>query len=181
MNVQISYPNTYYCRTCGLSKPSSEFYPYCPYNCKKCKISKSTEWRKKNPERYRFLDKKRRSSIKSKAVRRLYIMTNQDKLRRYYIEWYKKNGRQVNEKDIMRMRQWNKKNKAKADTHRQVKHALSLGMVVKPDACEICGRDTRLVAHHEDYSKPLDVIWLCGSCHNRIHKSLQIKPLISTS
>ena len=34
--------------------------------------------------------------------------------------------------------------------------------------CAVCG-DTETEAHHEDYSKPLDVIWLCSSCHKQVH------------
>jgi hypothetical protein len=25
------------------------------------------------------------------------------------------------------------------------------------------------IAHHSDYSKPLDIEWLCNSCHERLH------------
>jgi hypothetical protein len=33
----------------------------------------------------------------------------------------------------------------------------------------MCKRKTKLHAHHEDYKRPLNVIWLCRSCHQRIH------------
>ena len=26
--------------------------------------------------------------------------------------------------------------------------------------------------HNEDYSKPLEVVWLCKSCHKRLHLGL---------
>ena len=27
-------------------------------------------------------------------------------------------------------------------------------------------------AHHEDYSKPYDVVWLCPPCHRNLHNEL---------
>lgn len=39
-------------------------------------------------------------------------------------------------------------------------------LINKP--CVICG-DINVVAHHEDYSKPLDVIWLCRKHHSELH------------
>ena len=51
----------------------------------------------------------------------------------------------------------------------RVQYALQTGKLRKPTYCEICGRKTKLHAHHEDYDKPLDVIWVCWLCHNGIH------------
>lgn len=42
--------------------------------------------------------------------------------------------------------------------------------IVKPDQCEICLCVKRLCGHHDDYNKPLEVRWLCYSCHTKWHK-----------
>jgi hypothetical protein len=49
--------------------------------------------------------------------------------------------------------------------------AIRYGHIVKPDVCSRCGKKGRIDAHHSDYSKPLDVEWLCRSCHVGEHKS----------
>ncbi len=38
--------------------------------------------------------------------------------------------------------------------------------------CEICGK-IKVQGHHEDYSKPLDVVWLCVRHHNDRHIHLR--------
>ncbi len=43
------------------------------------------------------------------------------------------------------------------------------GAVVAPDACEACERPGPVQAHHHDYAKPLDVVWLCVACHADEH------------
>ena len=35
---------------------------------------------------------------------------------------------------------------------------------LKRKACKYCGAK-KVQAHHHDYSKPLDVVWLCFKCH----------------
>ncbi len=39
------------------------------------------------------------------------------------------------------------------------------------DKCQECGDGTLIEAHHCDYNKPMDVIYLCNSCHKAWHKN----------
>ena len=50
-----------------------------------------------------------------------------------------------------------------------VAQALIKGKLVTPDACERCGDSEPLQAHHADYTKKLEVRWLCRPCHNIVH------------
>lgn len=65
----------------------------------------------------------------------------------------------------------------KALAHRLVREAIVRGDIVKPTTCTRCNAVPRprrdgastLQAHHSDYSKPLDVSWLCVGCHTKEH------------
>lgn len=51
--------------------------------------------------------------------------------------------------------------------------AVRSGMVEKPETCERCGAKPpprRLHAHHLDYAKPLEIVWLCSLCHGEEHR-----------
>ena len=47
--------------------------------------------------------------------------------------------------------------------------AVRYGKITKPDTCSKCGAGGMIHGHHEDYAQPLDVIWVCPTCHGRIH------------
>ena len=55
---------------------------------------------------------------------------------------------------------------AKDKSRRKVWHAVKAGRLVR-QPCEVCGA-LEVEAHHDDYSKPLDVRWLCPE-HHRTH------------
>ena len=44
---------------------------------------------------------------------------------------------------------------------------------VKRGPCSMCGSEKRTHGHHEDYRRPLDVTWLCPSCHGRRHRQIR--------
>jgi hypothetical protein len=50
-------------------------------------------------------------------------------------------------------------------------YALKSGKV-KPMPCQVCGKE-KTQGHHEDYSKPLDVVWLCTRHHADRHIHLR--------
>lgn len=51
---------------------------------------------------------------------------------------------------------------------RRLQRAVQKGLIPR-QSCIKCGK-TDAEAHHEDYSRPFDVIWLCGSCHRKQHQ-----------
>lgn len=65
-----------------------------------------------------------------------------------------------------------KKYPEKQNARYKVRDALLLGHLVKPIICEKCKCKKKVQAHHEDYTKPLKVNWLCSGCHADIHKKL---------
>lgn len=62
-----------------------------------------------------------------------------------------------------------------AGPHAAVAAALKSGRLVR-GSCEICRTGVGVDAHHDDYSKPLDVRWLCRR-HHRLHHAEEQREL----
>lgn len=65
---------------------------------------------------------------------------------------------------------WQEKNPQKRSAHCIANNAKRSGLLVPPGRCEMCKRDLSLQMHHDDYSKPLIVQWLCSRCHGVVHR-----------
>jgi hypothetical protein len=50
-----------------------------------------------------------------------------------------------------------------------VNAAVNCGAISRPPVCSKCGNPCKPQAHHSDYAKPLEVIWLCHACHLEVH------------
>ena len=68
-------------------------------------------------------------------------------------------------------RAWRAEDKRRQLGHVAVARAIRNGSLFRLP-CVRCG-EAKSVAHHEDYDKPLEVIWLCQPCHKQRHKELK--------
>ena len=105
---------------------------------------------------------------------------NRNRHRAYYkgSESYRENVKRINRKQI-------EKSPKKIQARSAVNSAIIAGTLKKPDVCSGChlsrNEVVRLEAHHEDYDKPLYVIWLCTRCHVSTHMVKNSTPLIHNS
>ena len=75
----------------------------------------------------------------------------------------KKNTTRDKEKQKATLDTWTKKYPERRKAHGLVYYAIKTGKLTK-EPCKVCGIE-KVHAHHEDYNKPLEVIWLCPIHH----------------
>lgn len=63
---------------------------------------------------------------------------------------------------------WRNKNPIKTKAHRLVFVEVRAGRM-KKKPCGVCG-NIKVEAHHQDYTKPLEVLWLCRKHHAEQHR-----------
>jgi hypothetical protein len=66
----------------------------------------------------------------------------------------------------MQVKAWREANPTWRKVHAKVASALRNGLL-KKQPCWVCGQ--KAVAHHPDYDRPLDVVWLCQPHHKQAH------------
>lgn len=66
-----------------------------------------------------------------------------------------------------------RKNKIKIKASRIVRDEIRRGRLQR-GACVVCGINNA-EAHHENYTSPLDIMWLCGNHHKERHLHLRQK------
>ena len=71
---------------------------------------------------------------------------------------------------LQHTRVWRSEDKRRQSAYSKVARAIVKGLLTRA-ACERCG-NAKSLAHHEDYDKPLEVMWLCQPCHKQRHKEL---------
>lgn len=115
----------------------------------------------KQVESYRNKNKKEISL--REALRRISDPDRFEKNRLRHYEWSKNHREEINEFQ----RNWYQKNKEKRKAHVVLNRAVNKGIVMRPESCSECNKKCKPDGHHEDYSKPLEVVWICRACHSR--------------
>ena len=66
---------------------------------------------------------------------------------------------------------WREFNQEKVRAHGILAYHIKKGTIERPDHCERCHTPCTPHGHHHDYSRPLDVEWLCAGCHKEEHQN----------
>lgn len=145
------------CRQCKLDVRLADYYRNPRTSdglmtvCKACHRGNVREHRANNADYYRAFDRARANLPHRVEARAIYAQTPEGKAA------------------LARgSRAWVERNPVKKAATTMVGNALRSGRITR-EACEVCG-DDQAQAHHDDYSKPLDVRWLCTKHHAEWHK-----------
>ncbi len=141
----------YQCKSCEGTLDANAFYVSNLSRCKECVKRAARENRQAKLDYYRNYDRKRyrdhghrkeaaRNSARSEAG----------------IESKKRHAERIKDTPVRKARI-------------AVGNAVRDGRLEKADSCFFCGCGGALQAHHCDYSRPLDVFWLCPACHGKLH------------
>ncbi len=150
------------CFKCQTVKPLSEFYKHPQMGdghlnkCKECTKKDSDENFKRKMQDPDWQIKERERQRKKEEARR----------QKGLVKKYKRKPISAAERKAI---------------YGEYMSAIQLGKII-PQPCQVCGKE-KAQGHHEDYSKPLDVVWLCSRHHadRHIHlrncKTLQKEPM----
>ena len=147
------------CFKCNVPKPESEFYRHPQMKdgllgkCKECTKRDTAKRAEEKPEVIRAYERKRATLPHRVEARKAYSSTSA--------------GRLVSRK-VMQKQRSQHPDKYKANN--AVNNAVRDGRLIRRP-CSVCG-SAKSEGHHPNYSKPLEVEWLCKKHHRAEHKKL---------
>lgn len=147
--------------------------------CSKCKIEKDLE-NFRNRSDHKHLKK---SSCKNCEAAYAKLRNESGYNRKRYAENEKiriqsllrnKKRFQVSpEKVKAELKRHQQKHRDKYLARQDLRRSIARGKIIKPKCCQICNIEAnRIEGHHTDYSKRLEVIWMCVDCHKKEHGKL---------
>jgi hypothetical protein len=151
------------CKGCGIEKPLDLFHKQPKTKdghvnfCMVCISEKRKVFRQNNKELLSERDKKRANEPKRAARHREYLKS-------YLLT---ERGKEVRKKS---MSNYNERYPLRKAAHILTSRAIRTGKLVNPKTCSECQSAESIQAHHDDYTKPLSVRWLCLSCHTDWHR-----------
>ena len=151
------------CITCG--KTDVEFYPShlrnCDYRCKSCVNSYNKQWLKSHPEYLQGVW----ASEHHRQYMRDYMRNHPEENDANFKRWYAKNAATHRAKRLAY---------ARADPQRHNAQSCAYKAFPEVQVCEVGGCIELGHRHHDDYSKPKYIRWLCRKHHKAVHPSLKL-------
>lgn len=160
------------CSRCGADKPSGDFGPdKKKLNglfswCRACCAAQARARYTADPEKHRQqVQEFRKRTGYAIEYAREYRARNHERCLESNRIWREENRQRIREYDAMQ------RDTDKVRARMAVRLAIKAGKL-KVQPCERCGYGVGVHAHHEDYSKPLEVIWLCRRHHGERHREI---------
>lgn len=139
------------------------------------------DYNKRNVEKIKLCTKKYREKNKEKIrlKNKRYYEANKKSWKIYNSKWASNNREKLSNiaknyrktslgKNVYReiQRKYQKSNKLKVNARSKANRFFT-----NKKPCYICGSVRKVEKHHEDYTKPLLIKWVCISCHHNIHSN----------
>lgn len=167
------------CSDCKVVKSFGDFYKNrstwdgLHQICKECKRVRNrvASMSEKAQASARLRQLRYKKSLKGRSVRRRRESAAASRLKK--AEYKSQNIEKIRAVKAV----WKRRHPEKIRAHHLVQRAIRRGVLVR-GICTGCG-DVKAQAHHEDYSKPLDVIWLCDRCHKNLHNQKRDQNILS--
>jgi len=116
-------------------------------------------FRKMRSESTKKYQKENRDKVNEKN--RLWRLRNKEKCANYAKIYYQNGG-----KDKIKVRtDFDRQHTPKGRARNVLYNAIRTGKIVRPTQCSKCLKFCKPHGHHPNHLKPLEVVWLCPSCH----------------
>jgi len=175
------------CKKCAVDKDNEEFSKGRRV-CKKCASAKCMEWAKNNAEKVLENSKRYREENREKCRKRCLELyhkqpwknkkwreENSEKQKQYQKKYREKNIKEVRERRSKSNREKRIHETPQGVARKAVYMAIKRGDLERANNCQMCNKECKSEAHHGDYNKTLEVIWVCKPCHGAIHMALNRK------
>lgn len=142
------------CRTCGIKKNLEEFYAH------------------------KAMKDNRLNNCKDCVKNRIHLYWKDGRGKVVDAKRQKSLTRRLWQKDYSKTMK--KKHRPKYETRTMFWNWFRYNKQIKEN-CSVCGTNEKIEAHHPDYNKPYDVLWLCALHHkewHRQHKAIEAKKVL---
>lgn len=175
------------CKKCSCEIDERTFCASKPNWCRPCYRDYMRAYREKNREKLRkqayerWINNKEKILARAKKWRqenhadrleyeRSKAWETSTKRKEYMREYKEKNREKIRENQ----KRYRERNRQKVNAQAVLNYHVKVGNIEIPEMCSLCERkDQKLESHHDDYNKPLDVIWVCNRCHKKLHKIIK--------
>jgi len=148
------------CKECNQEKSLDAFYKHSKMldghlnKCIECVKERIKKHRANNIEKINAYDRERSKKPQRRLKNKEYAKSEKGKLA------HKKS-----------LQNYKTRHPLRYATKVMTGNAIRDGKLVRALNCSVCNSEKKIEGHHDDYTKPLDVRWLCEKCHKEWHKN----------